>query len=215
MIHPVPFESNPKNDPPPHPGEDQSTKRVKLLESSSHDSDMVENHSPVIDLATLSPEPYVPVSLATDPVPLAAESVPETQMTNDLPPAQDVQMADSNTVSSTKTPSFKDKLLNSDPNNGDVAIDFNGNIPTVNFADHVIETLNKKMGLAVVIKLLGRKIGYRQLRNQLHNLWKPTGHLKLTDLDEDCFLVRFQDDMDYQNALLTGPWMIYGHYLTV
>ncbi|KAI9113491.1 hypothetical protein K1719_015418 [Acacia pycnantha] len=71
------------------------------------------------------------------------------------------------------------------------------------------------MGLAVVIKLLGRKIGYCQLRNQLHNLWKPTGHLKLTDLDEDCFLVRFQDDMDYQNALLTGPWMVYGHYLTV
>ncbi|KAI9107084.1 hypothetical protein K1719_022612 [Acacia pycnantha] len=39
--------------------------------------------------------------------------------------------------------------------------------------------------------------------------------LKLTDLHDDCFLVRFNDDMDYQNALLNGPWVIFGYYLHV
>ncbi|KAI9119468.1 hypothetical protein K1719_009344 [Acacia pycnantha] len=71
------------------------------------------------------------------------------------------------------------------------------------------------MGLAVVVKLLGRKIGYRYLRSQLQNLWKPSGSIKLIDIDDDCFLVKFQEDLDYQNALLSGPWMIFRHYLTV
>ncbi|KAI9108931.1 hypothetical protein K1719_020236 [Acacia pycnantha] len=136
-------------------------------------------------------------------------------------------MGETNAVDSTNVPSFKDKLLNADSNKpeddddelvlntGDVSIGLNGTIPTVDFASHVIETLNKRMGLAVVVKLLGRKMGYRQLRNQLQNLWKPANQIKLIDLDEDCFLVRFQDDMDYQNALLSGPWVIFGHYLTV
>ncbi|KAI9126827.1 hypothetical protein K1719_002423 [Acacia pycnantha] len=124
-------------------------------------------------------------------------------------------------------PSFKDKLLNSDSKasgeedddlvlqQGDVSIGLNGNVPTVDFASHVLETLNQKMGLAVVIKLMGRRIGYRQLRMKLQNLWKPIGQCKLIDLEDDCFLVRFKEDLDYQNALLNGPWVIFGHYLTV
>ncbi|KAI9097692.1 hypothetical protein K1719_025463 [Acacia pycnantha] len=126
-----------------------------------------------------------------------------------------------------KIPSFKDKLLNSDSNpsrededditlpQGDVSIGLNRKIPTVDFASHVIDTLNKKMGLTVVVKLLGRKIGYCHLRMHLQSLWKPSGQFKLIDLHKDCFLVRLQDDLDYQNAFLTGPWMIFGHYLTV
>ncbi|KAI9088280.1 hypothetical protein K1719_030001 [Acacia pycnantha] len=160
----------------------------------------------------------------------AAEFVPETQPSATATPlAEDVLMDDDNVniVSNVKVPSFKEKLLNLDSKateeeqdditlqQGDVSIGLNGNIPTVDFAEHVKETLNRKMGLAVVIKLLGRKIGYRQLCTQLQKIWKPTGHFKLTDMDEDCFLVRFQDDLDYQNAILTGPWMVYGHYLSV
>ncbi|KAI9126543.1 hypothetical protein K1719_002139 [Acacia pycnantha] len=154
---------------------------------------------------------------------LLAEVVPEIQMTPVPPPSQDIQMGDDNAKSSPKVPSFKDKLLNSSEeeeedlvlNQGDVSIGMNGQIPTVNFASHVIETLNKKMGLTVVVKLLGRKIGFRYLRSQLQTIWKPSGHIKLIDLNDDCFLVRFQEDLDYQNALLSGPWMIFGHYLTV
>lgn len=113
--------------------------------------------------------------------------------------------------------SFNDKLLNSEPNQseeeedelilqqGDVSIGLNGNIPTVDFSNHILETLNQKMGLAIVVKLLGRKVGYRHLRMQLQHLWKPIGQIKLVDLDDDCFLVRFKNDMDYQNALLSKP----------
>ncbi|KAI9105208.1 hypothetical protein K1719_022737 [Acacia pycnantha] len=75
--------------------------------------------------------------------------------------------------------SFKDKLLNHSEeededivlNQGDISIGLNEKVPTVDFSSHVIDTLNKKMGLL--------------------------------------------EDLDYQNALLIGPWMIFGHYLTV
>ncbi|KAI9075737.1 hypothetical protein K1719_042223 [Acacia pycnantha] len=159
---------------------------------------------------------------------ISPEMVPETQMSVDPILVQDSLMKSEGVEARIKAPSFKDKLLNSDPNKpneetgeditlgqGDVSIGLNGNIPTVNFASHVLDTLNKKMGLAVVVKLLGRRVGYRHLRNQLQNLWKPTGQIKLIDIDDDCFLVKFQEDLDFQNALLNGPWMIFGHYLTV
>ncbi|KAI9081452.1 hypothetical protein K1719_036598 [Acacia pycnantha] len=204
MLHPIPCEGNLKNDPPPHPGEDQSSKRAKIDECQMSDINMDpgESQSPV-------------------------DHVPETQMPPPTVLSQDILMGGAATeVATPQIPSFKDKLLNSEPieeeeeedivlNQGDVSIDLNGKIPTVDFASHVIETLNKKMGLTVVVKLLGRRIGYRHLRSQLRSLWKPSGQFKLIDLHDDCFLVRFQDDLDYQHALLTGPWMIFGHYLTV
>ncbi|KAI9086614.1 hypothetical protein K1719_031208 [Acacia pycnantha] len=215
MIHSVPFESNLKYDPSPHPGEDQSAKRAKLEDDQQQDAIMA---------AELESPEFVPADAFGSEYQIS-ELVPDTPLTS--VPVQEVQMEENNDNSCVKIPSFKDKLLNSDSRNpevedddivlsqGDVSIGLNGNIPTVDFSSHVIEVLNKKMGLAVVVKLLGRKIGYRQLRSQLQNLWKPTGQMKLIDLDEDCFLVRFQDDLDYQNALLSGPWVLFGHYLTV
>ncbi|KAI9080164.1 hypothetical protein K1719_037842 [Acacia pycnantha] len=208
MLHPVPFEGNLKDAPLPHPGEDQSAKRAKLGEDLTLDDSMEADQSS--DVGSL------------------VSHVPETQMSLELTPSQDTPMGDDIVVAAEpKVPSFKDKLLNTDSNpmleddedivleQGDVSIGLNGMIPTVDFATHVLDTLNKKMGLTVVVKLLGRKIGYHYLRSQLQSLWKPSGQLKLIDLHDDCFLVRFQDDLDYQNALLTGPWMIFGHYLTL
>ncbi|KAK5843368.1 hypothetical protein PVK06_005823 [Gossypium arboreum] len=35
------------------------------------------------------------------------------------------------------------------------------------------------------------------------------------DLENDFFLVRFQDENDYNKALIRGPWVIFGRYLIV
>ncbi|KAI9096289.1 hypothetical protein K1719_026008 [Acacia pycnantha] len=175
MIPTVTFDSSLKNDPPPHPGDDHSTKHAKFEEAN------------IMEVANPLDSP--PVDPLVEPTP--------------------------------HIPSFKDKLLNSEPRpndeedeelilqQGDVSIGLKGNIPTVDFATHVLESLNQKMGLAVVVKLMGRKVGYRQLQTQLQYMWKPVGQLKIIDLDDDRFLVRFKDDMDYRNALLnvTG-WII-------
>ncbi|KAI9107936.1 hypothetical protein K1719_020809 [Acacia pycnantha] len=215
MQHTVSFDSSLKYEPPPHPGEDHSTKRAKLDAADDMDSS---------DLLASTPSETRP------PGPSTQEFVPETPVPSLLtatPPEQDVPMSEGNVDPGPKIPSFKDKLLNSDSTTleeeeddlviqqGDVSIGLNGNVPTVDFASHVLETLNHKMGLAVVVKLMGRRIGYRQLRMKLQSMWKPVGQCKLIDLEDDCFLVRFKSDLDYQNALLNGPWVIFGHYLTV
>ncbi|KAI9128387.1 hypothetical protein K1719_001380 [Acacia pycnantha] len=216
MLHPVPFEGNLKNAPPPHPGEGQSSKRAKINEDLVLDVKMEADQSPESDsIETHASESF------------PSEMVPESPLLPDPLLLQDIQMGGVSSDAVPQMPSFKDKLLNAESsssgeeeedislNQGDVSFGLNRQVPTVDFASHIIDTLNKKMGLTVVVKLLGRKIGYRHLRSQLQSLWKPSVQLKLIDLNDDCFLVRFQDDLDYQNALLTGPWMIFGYYLTV
>ncbi|KAI9093914.1 hypothetical protein K1719_026912 [Acacia pycnantha] len=250
MLHPVPFQSTLKNEPPLHPDDDTSAKRAKIddimeeepssvlaqlpiqptMVSGSSPSESVPEtqmlHEPhsvnAMPLSGDSEMEVVPSSVPASSPSIGAgaslsERVPETLLTSETT-AQD---------SGQKVPSFKDKLLNSGTNfsldeeddiviqQGDVSIGLNGSIPTVDFATHVLEALNKKIGLAVVVKLMGRRIGYRLLRTHLQNMWKPAGQFKLIDLADDCFLVRFKEDLDYQTALLSGPWMIFGHYLTV
>lgn len=68
---------------------------------------------------------------------------------------------------------------------------------------------------AVVVKLLGRFIWQDTLRSKILALWKPTGGFKVTELEGGCFMVKLENDSDYQNAMLGGPWVVLGHYLTV
>lgn len=35
------------------------------------------------------------------------------------------------------------------------------------------------------------------------------------DLENECYLVRFQDEDDYNRALIRGPWVVFGCYLFV
>ncbi|KAJ7947238.1 reverse transcriptase [Quillaja saponaria] len=46
---------------------------------------------------------------------------------------------------------------------------------------------------SVIIKLLGKKIGYNFLCKKLYQIWKPKGVLKVIDLGNDFFLVRLGD----------------------
>ncbi|KAJ9176443.1 hypothetical protein P3X46_011753 [Hevea brasiliensis] len=46
-------------------------------------------------------------------------------------------------------------------------------------------------------------------------LWKPLGRYTVIDLDNDYFFVRFQKEEDVEKSLMGGPWVVFGHYLTV
>ncbi|KAH9685608.1 DUF4283 domain-containing protein [Citrus sinensis] len=75
--------------------------------------------------------------------------------------------------------------------------------------------LVKPWRTAVVIKLLGRTIGYKVLCNRLESLWSGSQGFTVIDLENDFFLVKFKTEDDAQYALMQGPWSILGHYLTV
>ncbi|KAK2387120.1 zinc ion binding / nucleic acid binding protein [Trifolium repens] len=67
----------------------------------------------------------------------------------------------------------------------------------------------------VIVKLLGRRIGYKALETRLKQMWVKKGIINIIDLGNDYYLVTFSHEFDHETALLNGPWFIYDHYLTV
>ncbi|KAL4366606.1 hypothetical protein GQ457_05G014170 [Hibiscus cannabinus] len=88
-------------------------------------------------------------------------------------------------------------------------------LPKIRFSDRFHDAIDEKLANSLIIRLLGKSIGYRALLNCIHTLWNPVGELQLIDLDNDYFLVRFVKEVDFVRVLSDGPWVIYGSYLTV
>ncbi|KAJ4838073.1 hypothetical protein Tsubulata_040834 [Turnera subulata] len=82
-------------------------------------------------------------------------------------------------------------------------------------SDAFKKRLQKPWENVVIVKLLGRKIGYRALQSKIHTMWKPSGPIKIIDLENNFYIVRFWDSSDYIHALTGGPWAIYEHALCV
>ncbi|KAK5820043.1 hypothetical protein PVK06_025087 [Gossypium arboreum] len=70
------------------------------------------------------------------------------------------------------------------------------------------------MARTIVVKLLGRRIGFNVVLNRISLLWNLRHPIQMIDLENAFFMVRFQDE-DYSQALVGRPWVIYDHYLTV
>ncbi|MBA0808955.1 hypothetical protein Gohar_024652, partial [Gossypium harknessii] len=98
---------------------------------------------------------------------------------------------------------------------GDVSTAMVDGMPTIAFSERIKIILFKEMDLTIVLKLLGRNIGYNSLHNRILSLWKPAKSFHLMDTVNGYFLVKFQNIGDYNKVLTQGPWIIYGQYLTV
>ncbi|KAE8693615.1 hypothetical protein F3Y22_tig00110796pilonHSYRG00006 [Hibiscus syriacus] len=86
---------------------------------------------------------------------------------------------------------------------------------SIDFSDRVQAMANKSFDQTVVVKLLGRRIGYTTLRNKFYDLWKPSQPFRLMDIENDYFLVSLRTRSDFLTALSDGTWTIFRHYLIV
>ncbi|KAJ1440032.1 hypothetical protein SESBI_02265 [Sesbania bispinosa] len=50
---------------------------------------------------------------------------------------------------------------------------------------------------------------------RLIKLWQPKARLEVIDLDNEYFVIRFEDWDDLQHFFEDGPWMIAGHYIVI
>ncbi|KAG8473461.1 hypothetical protein CXB51_035768 [Gossypium anomalum] len=91
---------------------------------------------------------------------------------------------------------------------------FNG-IPAIEFSNRIQQILFKDMETMMVLKWLGRYIGYDALYNWTNSLWRPSKPFHLMDNVNGYFLAKLQCVEDYNTALSQEPWTIYGQYLTV
>ncbi|KAH1083892.1 hypothetical protein J1N35_023653 [Gossypium stocksii] len=73
------------------------------------------------------------------------------------------------------------------------------------------QLLTKDMENTIVLKLLGRNIGYSVLHNKIYSIWKPQFPFKLIDIENEYFLVKFQNKFDCEKVLSEGPWIIFDH----
>ncbi|KAK2384819.1 zinc ion binding / nucleic acid binding protein [Trifolium repens] len=75
--------------------------------------------------------------------------------------------------------------------------------------------IQKPWRQGLIVKLFGRRIGYKALENRLKQMWVRKGVITIIDLGKDYFLIYFSNEEDYIRALEDGPWLIYDHYLIV
>ncbi|PPD86400.1 hypothetical protein GOBAR_DD16661 [Gossypium barbadense] len=98
---------------------------------------------------------------------------------------------------------------------GDIKNSYINGVPAIDFSKRINQFLVKDMTLTVVVKLLGKSIGFTTLQNRISNLWRPSKPFHLMDIENGYYLVKFQNKKDYGNVLSQGPWIIFGQYLTI
>lgn len=74
-----------------------------------------------------------------------------------------------------------------------------------NFHRKVHAQLMKPWQYTVVVRLLGRRIGYRTPCNRLETIWSSIQGFSVIDLENDSYLVRFRTERDVEFALTQGP----------
>lgn len=87
--------------------------------------------------------------------------------------------------------------------------------PTIKLSKEEKRRLRQPWQQTLIIKVLGRRVGYTYLAKRLHTIWHPKAKMELVALDEDYFLVKFNSVIDYEFAKYGGPWMVLEHYLIV
>ncbi|KAA3485757.1 reverse transcriptase [Gossypium australe] len=123
------------------------------------------------------------------------------------------------------TPGFLDKERSDSPGGesvddlefleGDFRTSVVNGTPAIDFSERIQQILFKEMDSTVIIKLLGRSIGYAALSNRLNSLWNPSKSFHLMDIENGYYLVKLHSIHDYTKVLSQGPWLVYGQYLTV
>lgn len=93
--------------------------------------------------------------------------------------------------------------------------DGNPLLPQVNLDDKLFDDLCTPWRDALVIKLLGKNVGYRVMFERLQRLWKPQGGFEILDVDNGYYMVKFDHPADKEAVASGGPWMLFDHYLCV
>ena len=120
-------------------------------------------------------------------------------------------------VPCTQQRSFDDTEMNDewDFEPGDIIVGDDCAMPTIKFSQRIHEKLVKPWQNSVVVKLLGRNIGYKVLCNRLKVMWHMITNFSVIDLENNYFLIRLNSPEDDIYALTEGLWLIFRYYLIV
>lgn len=75
---------------------------------------------------------------------------------------------------------------------------------SISFYERYHALMEKSIERSIIIKLLGRKIGFNASLNKIYSLWKQKQLIQLMDLENDYYMLRFQYINDYNKVLSKG-----------
>ncbi|XP_011048782.1 PREDICTED: uncharacterized protein LOC105142718 [Populus euphratica] len=70
------------------------------------------------------------------------------------------------------------------------------------------QRIRKPWRQTLIIKVMGKRIGYNYLLKRLQTLCRIQGDINLVDLGNDFFLAMFSNSDDRDYALFGGPWIL-------
>jgi len=93
----------------------------------------------------------------------------------------------------------------------------NGNrlLPKIYLEPQTFQELCTPWKDALVVKLLGKNLGYNTMKERLHKVWKTQGGFEIMDNDNGFYMVKFDQISDKEKVITRGPWMILDHCLAV
>ncbi|MCI02300.1 hypothetical protein A2U01_0023332, partial [Trifolium medium] len=93
--------------------------------------------------------------------------------------------------------------------------DGNRLLPKVTMDEKLFQDLCSPWKEALVVKLLGKNVGYNIMKDRLRNLWRLSGGFEIMDVDNGFYMVKCERLADREKIVSDGPWMLFDHYLAV
>ncbi|KAL6569274.1 hypothetical protein OROMI_013788 [Orobanche minor] len=88
-------------------------------------------------------------------------------------------------------------------------------LPRIYIEDSVFQELCHPGQESLIVKILGKNLGYKTMKYKLAQTWKLMGDFDLMDIDNGYFMVKFDSAEDLEKVIGGGLWMIFDHYLAV
>ncbi|KAL6567776.1 hypothetical protein OROGR_001448 [Orobanche gracilis] len=104
---------------------------------------------------------------------------------------------------------FKEKKMSVEYVNG------NKMLPRIKVDKEVLDEMCVPWKEALVMSLLGKRLGYMTMKTKLSHIWDLDGDFDLLDVDNGFFMVKFNLECDKNRVIGGGPWMIFDHYLVM
>ncbi|KAK8981870.1 hypothetical protein V6N11_049362 [Hibiscus sabdariffa] len=79
----------------------------------------------------------------------------------------------------------------------DVRVGVTDGVFFIDFSSRVQDLAIKSFEFTLVLKILGRRVGYTTLYNRLISIWNPSKPIKLIDIENNYFLVKFSSRLDH------------------
>ncbi|KAJ1416228.1 Zinc finger, CCHC-type [Sesbania bispinosa] len=87
--------------------------------------------------------------------------------------------------------------------------------PVVRLSEEERKAIQIPWKRALLVKLLGKRMGLKYFHAHLIKLWRPRARLEVIDLDNEYFVIRFEDYDDLVHMLEDGSWMLADHYIVI